>query len=300
MNPPDFTAALASLAAARRPPVPWRDARQLPWHETAFSQRMLKVHLDQATHMASRSREVIAQHVGWLQRQLDTLLPAGTAPVHVLDLGCGPGLYCHELARLGFRVTGCDFAPGPLAYAQQIAAEARLDCRFLDVDLTDLPPDFAARVGPVDAVTLWFGEFHSFPPAVAHRILQQIVPVLTPGGLFVLEYQPYNLFPQRPSKDWQACQSSVFSDDPHLWLKEYYWDAATEVETQIHWILDAATGQLNRYGQCHQAYRDFDLVRIFAEAGLVAPSFHPPIAGIGEQFEFPLLVTRKEASGNSF
>jgi SAM-dependent methyltransferase len=297
---PDFTAAIAKLAAARRPPLPWQDATQLPWHDNAFSQRMLQVHLDQSTHMASRTLDVITQHVSWLEQQLDARLPAKSKPFHVLDLGCGPGLYCHELARHGYRVTGCDFAPGPLAYARRTAGAEQLDCRFLTADLAELPAGFVAEVGPVDAITFWFGEFNSFPPPVARDILAKITPCLKPGGIFVVEYQPFELFPRRHSKEWQACESSVFSDDPHLWLKEYYWDEVTEVETQIHWILSAASGELARYGQCHQAYRKGDLVQLFSAVGLVEPSFHPPIADIGEQFEFPLLVTRKQAAGNSF
>jgi SAM-dependent methyltransferase len=299
-NDSNFTDAIVKLATAKRPPLPWRDVTQLPWHDKAFSQRMLRVHLDQSTHMASRTLAVIAQHVDWLQQQLEALLSTKAAPVHVLDLGCGPGLYCHELARRDYRVTGCDFAPEPLDYARQTAAADQLDCRFLAADLTQLPAGFVDEVGPVDAITFWFGELNSFPPQVARRILQQLVPCLKPGGLFVVEYQPYDLFPQGHSKEWQACQSSVFSDDPHLWLKEYFWDEVTEVESQIHWIIDAATGHLTRYGQCHQAYREVDLVQLFAMVGLVDPSFHPPIADAGEQYEFPLLVTRKQTSGNSF
>ena len=291
---------IQAIAAAPRPPLPWQDATQLPWHDQTFSERMLRVHLDQSTHMASRTREVIHQHVRWLWRLLQVQLPHHPQQPHVLDLGCGPGFYCHELARRGGRATGCDFAPVPLAHARHVARESDLDCRFLAADLTTLPAGFAEEVGPVDAVTFWFGEFHSFPPPVAARILRELMPCLKPGGLFVLEFQPYDLFPRHGSQEWQACETSVFSDEPHLWLQEFHWDDTAQVEIHVHWILDAATCELTRYAQCHQAYGEPDLVKLFAEAGLVDPRFHPPISGIGEQFEFPLLVTRKKAGTDSF
>ncbi len=288
--------ALTAIANAPRPPVPWRDAGQIPWHDRDFSQRMLRVHLDQSTHMASRTLEVVNQHVRWLWRLLVNELPAGTQPhPHVLDLGCGPGLYCHELARRGGQATGCDFAPAPVAYARRISEAEGLDCRFLAVDLTDLPAGFTADVGPVDAITFWFGEIHSFPPQVLRRMLHQILPCLRPRGLFLVEFQPFGLFPRHHNQEWQACRSSVFCDEPHLWLKEYHWDETTQVEIQVHWIIAATTGELTRYSQCHQAYRDEDLARLLAEVGLGDPRFFPPIAGIGEYLEFPLLLTRKLA-----
>jgi SAM-dependent methyltransferase len=281
---------IAAIAAAPRPPVPWQDATQLPWDDLEFSKRMLAVHLDQTTHMASRTLDVIERHVDWLQRLLHQRFSAPGQRRHVLDLGCGPGFYCHELARHGARATGCDYAPAPIAYAREVAEREKLECCFLEEDLNRLPRRFSTEVGPVDAITFWFGEFHSFPPAQAVKLLRDVTATLKPGGLFILEYQPYDLFPREGSQSWSANEQSVFSDTPHLWLQEFHWDEETEVEIQVHWIIDAATGQLSHYAQCHQTYREADLVELCASVGLGDPQFHPPIVGIGEQYEFPLLV----------
>jgi len=290
MNNSRYRKTIAAIAAAQRPPVPWQDATQLPWDNPQFSERMLAVHLDQTTHMASRTLDVIGQHVNWLQRLLHQQSLESGQKLHVLDLGCGPGFYCHELARRGGRATGCDFAPAPLAYARKVAEMEELDCRFHETDLTHLPGNFAAEVGPVDAITFWFGEFHSFPPAQGAKLLRDVAAALKPGGLFILEYQPYGLFPREGSQSWDACDKSVFSDTPHLWLQEFHWDEEAQVEIQVHWIIDAATGKMSHYAQCHQAYRENELVDLCASVGLGDPQFHPPIAGIGEQYEFPLLV----------
>ncbi len=293
MDPPRFERAIKKIAAAPRPPKPWRDGTQLPWSDPAFSERMLTVHLDQTTHMASRTAEVIGQHVRWLWNTLRSELPAGRARPHILDAGCGPGLYCHELARRGARATGIDFAPAPVRYARELAAREGLSCSFLEMDLTRLPADLAARVGPVDAVTIWFGEFNSFPPEVGSRLIAELAGCLRPGGLFVLEYQPYGLFPQDDNQQWQACERSVFSESPHIWLQDYSWDEECQAEINVHWIIDARTGDLSRFAQCHQAYPDEELAGLFTAAGLDRPSYHEPIAGIGERYEFPLCVARK-------
>jgi SAM-dependent methyltransferase len=282
--------ALARIQAAQRPVRAWVSGSQLPWNDPAFSRRMLDVHLDPSTHMASRSPDVIDRHLDWLEAQLAANSRQGD---HVLDVGCGPGLYCHELARRGHRTTGFDFAPAPLNWARAVARAENLNCNFLLADLTDLPGDFSAQVGPADAITFWFGEFHSFSPPVAAKILQQLAACLAPGGQFVLEYQPWDLFDTENSSEWSPRKTSVFCDRPHLWLQEFFWDDEARAEVHVHWILETESGDLKRYIQCHQGWTDEELVDLLAGAGLVDPVFYPPITGIDERYEFPLLITKK-------
>jgi len=286
-------AAIAAIAAAARPPIPWRDGRQIPWSDPAFSERMLAVHLDQGTHMASRTREVIAAHVSWLLDRVREALGPDLRGRRVLDVGCGPGLYCHELARRGLRATGFDFAPAPLAWARETAARERLDCRFLHADLTRLDDAFLAEAGQVDAVTFWFGEFHSFPADEARRFTAQLASLLAPGGLFVLEYQPWELYPREDLQEWRACDRSPLHDGPQLWLQEYHWDERQQSEINVHWILDAVTGALARHAQSGRAWRDRELVDLLRSAGLARPVFHPPITGVSERFEFAMLTARR-------
>ncbi len=293
MDEASLRAAIAAIAAAPRPPVPWRDGRQIPWSDQAFSKRMLDVHLDQRTHMASRSQPVISAHVRWLLERLRENCGRDPRGLRVLDVGCGPGLYCHELARHGLRATGFDFAPAPLAWAQETAARDGLDCRFLHADLTRLDEAFLARIGQVDAVTFWFGEFHSFPPDEARRFTAQLASTLAPAALFVLEYQPWELYPREDLQEWRACDSSPLHDGPHLWLQEYHWDEGQQSEINVHWIIDAATGVLSRYAQCGRAWRDRELVDLCRAAGLARPVFHPPITGASERFEFAMLTARR-------
>ncbi|MFH1842445.1 MAG: methyltransferase domain-containing protein [bacterium] len=298
----DFQQALAAIEAAPRPPKPWRDGSQLPWNDAAFSERMLAVHLDQATNMASRTEDVIEQHVAWLHGMLQSApTPAGSSS-RVLDVGCGPGQYCHRLARMGYQVTGLDFAPAPLAHARYVSETEGLDCTFVEADLNNLPDDLpdqlAAQLGLVDAITFWFGEFHAFPPETAATILKRLAACLTPGGLFVLEYQPYDLFVQEESQEWKVVEHSVFSDRLHLWLEESNWDDDTQAEIVVHWIVDAQTSELSRYAQCHQAYRDDELVALCEEAGFTDPRFFPPITGVDERLEFPVLVMDRAAAGD--
>ncbi len=290
---PTHFEAMRHIMSAAHPPLPWQESGQLPWHDQAFSERMLAVHLDPDTHMASRAPEVINRHLDWLLAQMNQRGQQG--PTHVLDVGCGPGLYCHELARRGHRATGFDYAPAPLAWAQEKAEGENLNNTFFTADLTDLPVDLAAKTGQVDAITFWFGEFHSFQPEVAENFLSRLLECLRPGGLFVLEYQPWDIFVKEDSNEWSACEESVFCNRPHLWLQEFSWNEEARTEVHVHWIIEQESGNLHRYEQCHQGWPEDELVQMLERVGLVDPAFSPPITGVAEEFEFPMLVTRKKA-----
>lgn len=288
---------LEDLLRRAQPPRPWHDGTKIPWHDPDFSRRVLDVHLDPETHMASRGPEVIEAHVEWLRELLSAEdRPADGRPPHVLDLGCGPGLYAVLLARAGLRVTGIDFGPAVVAHAREQAAAAGVagQVDIIEADLADLAalaPDLPA----VDVATFWFGEFHSFPPEQAQRLLADLGSVVRPGGLLVLEHMPWHLFVQDTETAWETQAMSVFCDRPHLWLQEHHWDPEARAEITVHWILDLADGSVARHAQCHQAYEDHQWPAMLAAAGFTMQGTYPPITGVDEQLEFPVLVARRQA-----
>ena len=280
------------LADVQRPATPWVDGVKIPWNDPDLSRRFLAVHLDQNTHMASRSFKIIKRHVDWL---LDIAAAnfGDHEALRVLDLTCGPGFYCHELAHRGHDAFGIDFSPAAIHHAVATAEATKLSCGFLEADVCTLNDDLFDEIGKFDLVTLWFGEFHAFPPDAAHNVLSAMSRALRPGGICVLEYQPEDLFLKESVQEWQAVEGSVFHDGPQLWLQEYHWDEDTRSEINDHWILDTVTGGIRRFTQCHRAWSDQEMVELLAVAGLVAPAFHPPITGCDERLEFPVIVSSK-------
>src|SRR3990170_8033887 len=59
-------------------------------------------------------------------------------PAAVLDAPCGIGRHDVHLAKMGYRVTGVDFAPVFLERAHRLAAETGADPEFVLGDLRDL------------------------------------------------------------------------------------------------------------------------------------------------------------------
>ena len=291
------TRALRRIDQARQHMRPWSGPAPIPWSDPEFSRRMLEVHLDPETDRGTRRPEVVTAHVDWLLQTMGALLPGHPGPWRILDVGCGPGLYGHELARRGHHSTGLDIAPAALEYARRIAAEQNLDCRFLDLDLTQLPADPAETFGvPFDAVTWWFGDFHGVSAARVPGIIALLAALLRPGGLFVLEYQPLDQFVTDGDSTWDLVRRSPFSDQPHLWLQDFVWHADAVTESHAHWILEIDSGNLQEYCQCHQGWSDEDLDAMLAACGLIEPMRHPPVTGVDPQLEFPLVITRRRAA----
>ena len=94
-----------------------------------------------------------------------------------LDVGCGAGLLCEPLARLGAEVTGVDAAPENIAAAKAHAAGSALDIAYLSGELAKLD------IGRFDLITAMeviehVADKRAFAAELAGR--------LAPGGLLVV------------------------------------------------------------------------------------------------------------------
>ncbi|MEP2734967.1 MAG: bifunctional 2-polyprenyl-6-hydroxyphenol methylase/3-demethylubiquinol 3-O-methyltransferase UbiG [Erythrobacter sp.] len=94
-----------------------------------------------------------------------------------LDIGCGAGLACEPLARLGADVTGIDAAGENVAIAAAHAEAVGLDIRYMAGELA------ALNIGQFDLVTcLEVVEHVADKPA----FLSQVAAALKPDGLLVM------------------------------------------------------------------------------------------------------------------
>jgi demethylmenaquinone methyltransferase/2-methoxy-6-polyprenyl-1,4-benzoquinol methylase len=107
---------------------------------------------------------------GWRRRTVRELaLPAGS---FVVDLACGTGDLCRELAAAGHRAVGFDFSHGMLLAARTDAPLAEADIQWLPV-----------RDGSVDGATCGFAlrNVVSLP-----ELFAEIARVVRPGGRIAL------------------------------------------------------------------------------------------------------------------
>ena len=109
----------------------------------------------------------------------DKKAAASLKDLKVLDIGCGGGLVCEPLARLGAEVTGIDPAPENIAAAKAHAEGARLDITYR----TTTAEELAASGASFDAVLLL--EVIEHVPGVP-LFLKTVAPLVKPGGLIVV------------------------------------------------------------------------------------------------------------------
>ncbi len=258
---------ISNLHQRSIPPIPWAEGEKIPWNDPAFSARMLNEHLSQQHDAASRRAKIIKKHVGWIHNFI-----LAKRPSRILDLGCGPGLYCAELAALGHVCHGIDFSPASIEYAVK-NAPANCSYTFGDLRTTDFSSGF-------DLVQFIFGEFNVFKPAHAREILQKAHAALTPGGRILLELQSYDAVEQmgnQPSS-WYTSGGGLFSPNPHLCLMEAFWDEEQSATTE-RYIIFEDNQPILRYASTTLAYTEDAIAALLEETGFTDVEIHPSLTG---------------------
>jgi SAM-dependent methyltransferase len=265
-------------------PQPWEEGDKIPWNDPGFSRRMLKEHLAQTHDAASRRTPTIKKQVNWIHQSV-----LGGRPSHILDLGCGPGLYSSRLATLGHTCHGIDFSPASIAYASR---QTGRKCRFTlaDVRLAEFGRGY-------DLAMFIYGEFNVFTKKDARGILRKAHEALLHGGKLLLEISTYDGVEQlgnQPST-WYSSPGGLFSDRPHLCLMESFWDQTRHVATERYMIVDAVTGEVRRYASSTQAYDERSIKTLLRGVGFKRINFHPSLTGKEEAGadDFLVIVAEK-------
>jgi hypothetical protein len=69
----------------------------------------------------------------------------------------------------------------------------------------------------------------------------------------------------------------LFSDEPHLYLQESFWDTEENVAIERYYIIDAVTGEVTRHSASTQAYTDEEYRSLLAECGFGNVAFYPSL-----------------------
>ena len=266
-------------------PQPWDEGEKIPWNDPDFSQRMLKEHLSQRHDAASRRTPTIKKHVNWIHNVV-----LDGKPSHVLDLGCGPGLYSARLAKLGHVCRGIDFGPASIEHAVKHAPK---NCTYTlgDIRTTDFSPNY-------DLVMFIFGEFNVFKPGDAKSILNKAYAALKPGGKLLLEVTTYDAVYELGNQPatWYSAENELFADEPYLCLMESFWDDERSVAIERYYIVNAASGEVTRYSSSTQAYTENEFKKLFRSVGFARIEVYPSLLGRENpsQRELFVFVAHKE------
>ncbi|MBP6471169.1 MAG: methyltransferase domain-containing protein [Chloroflexi bacterium] len=276
MTSPDaqtFSQALWRIYNRPERPTPWAYGGNLPWNDPAFSERMLREHLDQSHGAASRRTPERQIQLDWLWAALN-LQPGA----HILDATCGPGLYAVDLAKRGCQITGVDFSPASIAYARELAAAKNVGerCTFIEQDVRQ----FAPEAGQYDAALFLYGQLSVFMPEETAVLLQTITRALKPGGKLVVELLDTERLDKKNNTWWFTDDQGLWGDAPFLHLGERIWYEEEQMVLERFQTLHLETGQLDEVQLCDQAYDPARMEAVMKQAGFTAVSIHPAWANL--------------------
>ena len=225
---------LKRLEKTVRKPELFEESERVFWTDPYISRHILNAHLDPETDDASRKPDTIRESVKWITKQT-----GGGAGRRLLDLGCGPGLYCSEFCRMGFDVTGIDYSSVSISHSKKRAAREGQLIEYINDDYvsSELPRKF-------DVVTLIFGDFCVLSNHDRDLLLWKLRSVLNPGGFFIFDvftasYQKTH----RIRTDWYfQMENGFWQPGPHLVLERSFTYKKDNTYLNQYVILSGETG----------------------------------------------------------
>jgi SAM-dependent methyltransferase len=257
------------------------------WEDDHISRHLLELHLNQECDAASRKRITIEKTVRWIEKHLNN------GEKSILDLGCGPGLYCELLAEHGHRVTGIDFSNRSIAYARQSAIQKDLKIDYLQQNYLELSYE-----NRFDLVIMIFCDFDVLVPFDRTRLLENIYRALKPGGLFIFDTlnQKAPAAMKIPGKSWEVEDEGFWKNEPYLALSETFHYEEAKVILQQH-IVCTESDQHSVYRFWTHYYPYENLASILNDGGFTVDATQDdllPDDGSGTHDMVTFYVARKK------
>lgn len=231
-----------------RRPAPYEAGESL-WTHPHIAAEMLKAHLDPTTDAASYAPDTIDR----ICTHLEGVMRLGDGS-RAVDLGCGPGLYCHRLATLGVDVTGIDQSENSLRYARDLCNGQ--NASFVQSSYLDPFGEDA-----FDAALLISQDYGVLPPAGRASLLANVHRALHGGGLFALDVPTtaaYEARAHEPATAWEAADAGFWRPYPYLTLHAIHLYPELPALCDLYAVLD---GDIAAY-RVWQTYYTEDALRL--------------------------------------
>lgn len=121
--------------------------------------------------------------VGYAKRIIEQNLKMAPEKINALEVGCGGGILCEEIAKMGFLTTGIDPSNASLSAATKHSRENNLEIKYLNGTGENLP--FQSNSFEIVFCCDVLEHVHDLP-----KVIFEISRVLKPGGVFI--YDTFN------------------------------------------------------------------------------------------------------------
>ncbi len=183
------------------------------WTHPHIAKQMLREHLSPNTDAASYRPKTMDAICDRLPVRMG--LEKST---RMIDLGCGPGLYCHRLAQRGLRMMGIDQSESSIQYAKELCAG--LSAEFVCGSYLDPLP-----YAELDGAIMISQDFGVLSTEQRKIFLKNVYASLKPGGAFALDVASiaaYQAIEKTALTTWSADEKGFWMPNPYLVLQNIF------------------------------------------------------------------------------
>ncbi|HOM03421.1 MAG TPA: methyltransferase domain-containing protein [Acetivibrio sp.] len=246
---------IALLSRSCEKPKLFEKGEELFWDDEHISKGMLEAHLNPDWDAASRKFETIRKSCDWIIQKLGLKESS-----EILDLGCGPGLYCSIFSEKGYNVTGIDYSKRSIDYAQNYAKEKNLSIEYRYMNYLDM--DFEEKF---DIVMMIYYDFAVLPYEDRDKLLGKIKRALKQKGHFIFDVMTPKA-KKEPSKNWSINTDGGFwKPNPYMELFESF-EYEENVVLSQHTIIEE-NGKVSIYRLWDKHYAPEELQEIMIKNG---------------------------------
>lgn len=254
------------------PTVPFEEVKSQEafWDDEHISKCMLEAHLNPEWDAASRKKETIDKTTDWLIKHFDL-----NKNTQLIDLGCGPGLYCQRLCQFGVNVTGMDYSKRSIEYAKKVAEQEGLPIKYMYQDY--LTMDFQDTFSIALMIYCDFGVLNN---QAREKLLQNIHRALKKDGYFVFDvFTPKRKDLISSYKHWSIHEKGGFwNPEPYMELQEKIYDDENKLSLIKHTILKE-DGEVKTYNLWEQVYTPECITKLLTQNGFKVVDIYNGLIG---------------------